>query len=168
MKIPITTLAGALVFGFLGMMQPAFAQSNEYHGADSIFKANGIIVVWAIEKRGNDVSPLVYLRIVRTPSSEGTFRYFTVLAVDPFSKASRTLVDGQPLHDQNTVTAELAAFQEYSARRILLYATDEELRAETPSMVVFYQGVPDTSPEFLSVQKLEAYFSDTVQRIENR
>lgn len=161
-----TALIGGLLLGVVGVLQPTFGQSNEYHGAESIFKANGIVVVWAIEKRGNDESPLVYLRIVRTPAAGVSFNYYSVLAVDPFSKSTRAIVVGKPMENENTVTAELAAFQDYSARRVQLYRTEDDVKADKPNMVVFYHGVPDTSPEFLSKQKLESYFSDTVRRLE--
>ncbi len=168
MKTRPIVLIGALIIGLFGALESTFAQPNEFHGADSDFKQNGIIVVWAIEKRGNDRSPLVYLRIVRTPEAASSFRYYTLLAFDPFTRATRPLVVGQPLEEVNTATAEMSAFQIYSSRRILLYATADDAKADKPNMVIFYQGVPDTSPEFLDRQKLESYFTEAVKRMENR
>lgn len=161
-------LIGLLAAGQLATLQVLAAQPVEFHGADSVFAKNGIVVVWAIEKRGNDRSPLVYLRIVRTPAAASTFRYYSLLAVDPFTGSSRPLVDGRPLQELNTATAEMAEFQTYSSRRILLFATEGDVRGDSPSMVVFYQGVPDTSPEFVDRHKLESYLADTVTRLENR
>ena len=167
MKKRTIALIGVLTLGLLGG-QAAFAQANEYHGADSVFTKNGIVIVWAIEKRGGDTSPLVYLRIACTPEAAPAFRYYTLLAVDPFTSSTRPLAVGQPLAELNTQTAEMSDFQSYSSRRILFFATEDDLRSNNPQMVVFYQGVPDTSPEFVEKAKLESYLAETVKRMVNR
>ena len=42
----------------------------------------------------------------------------------------------------------------------------EDYRSEIPDMTVYYLSVPDTAPEFLTFEKLEAYFVDAEKRLE--
>ena len=40
--------------------------------------------------------------------------------------------------------------------------------AMVPIMVVFYLGVPDTTPEFADAAKLDAYLADRIGRVRER
>ena len=39
-------------------------ESNKYHGADSVFKANGISIFWAILKGSEESNSWVHIKII--------------------------------------------------------------------------------------------------------
>ena len=42
----------------------------------------------------------------------------------------------------------------------------EDYQSEIPGMIVYFLSVPDTAPEFLTLEKLKAYFKDAEKRLE--
>jgi hypothetical protein len=55
-------------------------------------------------------------------------------------------------------------YADFPRSEVRLYASPAAARANTPSLVVFYLGVPDTTPEFTSEEALHAYFADQIAR----
>jgi hypothetical protein len=48
---------------------------------------------------------------------------------------------------------------------VLFYAKAEDLLKEKPAMIVYYLGVPDTSPEFMTEREIENYFEKAISRL---
>jgi len=122
---------------------PVFANQqttgpSEYHGADSTFKANGISIFWAIFKGPEESSSWVYIRIINQEDDLNQFRTFSLIASNPFSDAEEWIIKAEKLN----------------------------YKSEKPDMAVYYLSVPDTAPEFLTLEKLEAYFKDAEKRLE--
>ena len=49
-------------------------------------------------------------------------------------------------------------------REIRLYRTESEWKADVPALTIYYLGVPDTTPEFVSEPDLATYLADAVAR----
>jgi len=145
--------------------QVACAEEKEYHGADSVFQAEGIAIFWAILKGADDESSLVYINIIVTDDNSEKFAKFSVLAVDPFSKEEKWVFEGQEFKKKNLLKLNRASFRDMMERRFFFYKTDESYKDEKPDMVVYYLSIPDTAPEFLEESKLEEYFKDAIARL---
>ncbi len=156
------------IFAFILMISAGFGipfahSQTEYHGADSVFEKEGIIILWAILKGQDEASSWVYTKIIK---SEGNpFRFFSVEAIDPFSKEREWVVRGGPLEKENRVRSIRTAFKDKTSRRFLFYRNAGSLEKETPDMIVFYMGVPDTSPEVLSEKEMDNYFQKASERV---
>lgn len=48
-------------------------------------------------------------------------------------------------------------------RRIYLYKNADG--SQGPDMVIYYMSIPDTAPEFLEPEQLDAYLDQTVERL---
>jgi hypothetical protein len=138
-------------------------EAMEFHGADSVFEKEGVVILWAILKGQDEASSWVYIKIINSPKSP--FRIFSVEAVDPFSKEKEWVVKGKTLEKENLVRSNRASFRDRTARRILFYRTMESFEKENPDMTVYYLGVPDTSPEVLSEKEMENYFEKALERL---
>ena len=152
---------------------PVFANQqttgpSEYHGADSTFKANGISIFWAIFKGPEESSSWVYIRIINQEDDLNQFRTFSLIASNPFSDAEEWIVKAEKLKKENIIKLNRESFKEMMKRKFLFYQSGkiEDYKSEKPDMVVYYLSVPDTAPEFLTLEKLEAYFKDAEKRLE--
>ena len=143
-----------------------WAKEHEYHGADSVFQAEGIAIFWAILKGSDDESSLVYINIIVTDDNGvDTFATFSVLAVDPFSKEEKWVFEGKEFQKENLLKLNRASFRDMMERRFFFYTTAEDYQDEKPHMVVYYLSIPDTAPEFLEESQLEEYFNDAIARL---
>jgi hypothetical protein len=135
----------------------------EYHGADSVFEKQGIAILWAILKGQDEASSWVYIKVIN--SGGNPFQFYSVEAIDPFSKEKEWVVTGETLQEKNVVKSIRIAFRDKTSRRILFYRNREAMEKQTPEMAVFYMGVPDTSPEVLSEKEMDHYFEKALERI---
>ena len=159
----IATLIG-LMCGVSGS-HVIYAEEKEYHGADSVFQAEDIAIFWAILKGADDESSQVYIKIFALDETSKKFVKFSVLAVDPFSKEEQWVCEGKEFQPQNLLILNRASFKDMMERRFFFYATEETEEAKKPGMVVYYLSIPDTAPEFLKADELEAYFKDALARL---
>jgi len=146
---------------------PAFAQ-REYHGADSAFEKEGIMILWGILKGKDEESSWVYIKILSPAGGQGRFQVFSVEAVDPFSNEKEWVVREQRLEKENLVRSARSSFTEKTVRRILFFGNMRNVEEGIPDMVIFYRGVPDTTPELLSKKELETYFDQALERLRKR
>ena len=142
---------------------PCIFSQTEYHGADSVFEKEGIAILWAILKGKDESSSWVYTKIINFGGN--SFQFYSVEAVDPFSKQKEWLLKGMKLEKENLVKSVRTSFRDKTSRRILFYRNEETLEEQIPDMTVFYMGVPDTSPEVLSEKELGAYFERALEQL---
>ena len=162
MKQSIFILVVVWMFLFASEISPVFGQ-NEFHGADSVFEREEITILWAILKGPTEESSWVSIKIVN--SGKNFFHIFSVEAVDPFSKEKEWVVKGKKLEKENLVKSNRTSFRDKTARRILFYRSTEAFEKEKTDVVVYYLGVPDTSPEVLSEKEMEGYFEKAIERL---
>jgi len=143
-------------------ISPVLGQ-REFHGADSVFEKEGITILWAILKGPTEESSWVHIKIIN--SGENPFRIFSVEAIDPFSKEKEWVVKEEELKREKSVKSIRSSFRDKTARRILFYRSRQAFEKENPDLVVYYLGVPDTSPEVLSEKEMEDYFEKAQQRL---
>jgi len=159
------TLVSLLLAGMIWIAPgaPSIFSQTEYHGADSVFEKEGIAILWAILKGKDESSSWVYTKIINFGGN--SFQFYSVEAVDPFSKQKEWLLKGMKLEKENLVKSVRTSFRDKTSRRILFYRNEETLEEQIPDMTVFYMGVPDTSPEVLSEKELGAYFERALEQL---
>jgi len=161
----------SLIIGCLSANQEIFAENaerREYHGADSVFQAEGIAIFWAILKGEDDEHSLVYIHLIRMDDAAKSFQKYGVLAVDPFSKEEKWIFEGKNFDEKNLLKLNRASFRDMMERRFFFYKSDEHSTARKPDMIVYYLSIPDTSPEFLEEHQIEEYFEGARKRLETK
>lgn len=129
----------------------------ELHGASDAFAAEGVALAWGVLRGRDDKDTQVVVRIEVDPA-----RYADVQAVgiDPFTHASRTL----------PTTASAGAIELRAARADFADWPRTELRFRAaagdaaPARIVYYLGVPDTTPEFTEEGRLQASLDERIAR----
>jgi hypothetical protein len=142
--------------------RPALA-ATEIHGADSSFRAQGITILWAILKGPAEESSFVHIRILQ--ADPGSFRFYGVEAVDPFSKERAWVMKGEPLGAIQTLKSVRTEFRDKTERWLHFYKDRGALEKREPALTIFFHGVPDTAPELITEAELEAYLVQALSRI---
>ena len=159
--LTLFALTGLVLTGGLGI--PDLGITADYHGADSVFKAKDVAVVWAILKGSDDEHSTVVICIESLSAGRPVYQTFSVSAVHPFSSDEKWLVRNETFGKKNLVRSSRASFRDMPGRRILLFKTNEE--NQKPDMVIYYMSIPDTAPEFLDPEQLNNYLDKTVKRL---
>ena len=162
-KTCCTVLALAGILYGVGCGTPAPGLAEEYHGADSVFQAQGVAVLWAILKGVDEAHSTVVIRIESLSPGRPRFGTYSVSATHPFSGARQWVVSHAAFGTRNTVKSSRAAFGELPGRRILFYSGSAADRQ--PAMDIYYMSIPDTAPEFLDASQLETYLDGAVERL---
>ena len=143
-------------------LPPAMSQ-EEYHGADSSYQLRNLVILWGIVKGPDEDRSWVTIKMIRTGSGPGLWESCRVEAVDPFSQEKEWVSPRERLGKETVIKSPRSSFRDKTGRRILLYSGSSE--DEKPSAVIFYQGVPDTTPEFSTEKEMEAYFEQALRRM---
>ena len=135
-----------------------FAQTprESLHGAHEVFVSPDVAIVWAVLKAPTGDKAAVWLRIV---NSTRKFSHISIDGVDPFSKKRERIDPGMPLQAEARVQSDRDTFSDLPSREVHFYRSEADLRAELPTLTVYYLGVPDQTPEFSSRAALGEYFS---------
>ena len=134
--------------------------AGEVHGASDAFAAQGVAIAWAVRRGATEESTFVVVRI----ASPGRFTRVAVDGIDPFTSARKPLVSAQPLAGETDIRLPRAQFADYPRTEFRFFDASSGADA-APALVVYYAGVPDTTPEFNSDSAIAAYLSDRVARL---
>ena len=127
----------------------ARAAPREVHGAHDAWAEPGIALAWGVLRGRDEASTRVIVRVELDPRRwvrlEATGR-------DPFGGTSTDLPMLQGDGGRFTVDVPRGRFADHPRTELRLWAPG----AAEPGLLVYYAGVPDTTPEFNDRQALEA------------
>ncbi|HSC72121.1 MAG TPA: hypothetical protein VLH58_12255 [Candidatus Methylomirabilis sp.] len=153
----------ALLLLLLASPIPAAGQAREVHGENSVFAGEGVAIAWAILKAPMEDQSQVILRIIQRGQPIAAVR---IEAVDSFTQKREVVLDGQPLRDLLDVRSLRGSFADFPRREIQLYQPAADWQARRPTATIYYLGVPDTTPEFISESALSSYLHDALAKIQ--
>ena len=131
------------------------------HGSADAFAAPGVALAWAI-LRGRDESDTRVL--VRVEAEPGTYGALAIDGVDPFTRASQSLLAAQGIGGALVLRLPRSRFAELPRTEWRFFAAASPRPGDAPALLVYYQGVPDTTPEFDDAAKLDAYLTERIAR----
>ena len=134
---------------FVSLPAPAL----EIHGQADVFSGHGVALAWAVARGADEERTFVVVRLVTAPA----IRAISVKGQDPFTKADRNLVDRRPTTGCLDIRIPRSSFAEFPRTEWTFHGSGND----TP-LVVFYLGVPDTTPEFADQSRLGAYLRERV------
>ena len=137
------------------------AEPAEVHGSSDVFSAPGVALAWAILRGASDVGTLVIVRVTLDP---GVFAALAVVGRDPFTQSRNSLLSATPATGSVDLRVPRAHFADFPRTELCFYASLPAKETEPPKLVVFYLGVPDTTPEFASQAALDTYLAATIAR----
>jgi len=135
--------------------------ANETHGMADAFAAPGVALAWGILRGANEAATVVVLRIVAD-----TVEYPAVAATgtDPFTRRGVAVLAATRNTGTIDVRVPRAHFADFPRTDVKFYASASPAAADAPKAVVYYLGVPDTTPEFAIEAALDASLADRLAR----
>ena len=141
---------------------PASADApQEVHGVADAYAAPGVTLAWGVLRGTDEATTEVVLRIAADP---GIYPSVAAVARNPFSEQQKALLPATPTAGGIDVRVPRAQYADFPRTELRFYGSAAALQAKTPTLVVFYLGVPDTTPEFASYTNLNAYLADRIAR----
>jgi hypothetical protein len=148
---------GSLLLSLAMLAASTLVSAQEkVHGANSVFVASTVKIGWAVQKGTSEESTVVVLRVI---NSVGQYSQVRLDGVDPFSNNRKVLVSARPLGDSIDLSVPRSGFVEFPSCEIQLYRSEAPAAEKAPTLTVYYLGVPDTTPEFVSARDAEAYLA---------
>lgn len=137
------------------------AEPSEVHGSADAFAAPGAALAWAVLRGANEAGTLVIVRVTLDP---GPFASLAVMGRDPFTQSQKLLLSAKPVPGSVDLRVSRAHFADFPRTELRFYDSLSAKDTDPPKLVVFYLGVPDTTPEFASEAALDAYLADRIAR----
>ena len=156
-------IAAALLGAWLGaaapLATPAFAAEavRELHGSADAFGAPGVAIAWAVLRGADEAGTVVTIRVTADPA-----RYASIEAtgVDPFTQQRTPIHAPTPTTSPVDLCVPRARFADFPRTEFRFHAA-----GGAPDLVVYFAGVPDTTPEFVSRAELDSYIAARVARL---
>jgi hypothetical protein len=157
-------LLALLVLAWLaaGAASRAAEAPREVHGMSDAFATSGVALVWGIVRGASETATIVVVRIVVDPAS---YPSLSVAGSDPFTQRKQALLAATANAGGIDVRTPRAHFADFPRTELRLYKSGAAAQQDSPALIVFFLGVPDTTPEFATEEKLQAYLSDRVARL---
>jgi len=163
---PITALRLVLAgcFVVLATLQQVGAADapSEVHGMSDAIVTPEVALAWGILRGSTEANTTVVVRIVTDPTK---YKWMGVVGIDPFTKQEQVLRPMAANPGTTDVRGPRSRFADFPRTEFRLYASEATARSGTPALVVFYLGAPDTTPEFATEDKLQAYLADRIARL---
>ena len=157
--------AALLVLGWLALavipVQGA-EPLREVHGMSDAFAAPGVSMAWGVLRGASETATVVVVRIVTHPAS---YPWLAVAGGDPFTQRTQPLLAATSSAGVTDVRSPRSHFADFPRTELRLYESAAAAQKDAPALVVFFLGVPDTTPEFATEEALQAYLGDRVARL---
>lgn len=131
------------------------------HGSLDAYAGHGIALAWGVLRDRDETRSEVVVRVDADPNA---YRTLLVVGVDPFTKRSEQLLAPGPIGGTRLARVLRARFADLPRTEWRFYAQASPSADDAPAVLVYYQGVPDTTPEFDDEAKLEASLAARIDR----
>jgi len=159
--LPALLLLAGLVLASGAAVHGAEAP-REVHGMSDAFAAPGVALAWGVVRGASETATVVVARIVTDPAM---YPWLAVTGGDPFTHRTGPLLAATRSAGVIDVRSPRAQFADLPRTAFRLYESAAAAQQDVPALVVFFLGVPDTTPEFATEDKLQAYLNDRVARL---
>jgi hypothetical protein len=160
-------IGAALLLAAMGFARAAdppaagAAAASEMHGSLDAFAARGVALAWGVLRGKDEATTQV---VVRVEADRARYGALAVAGVDPFTRASQPLVPVAPLDGVRIVRIPRARFADLPRTEWRFFAGAAPAAGDAASLLVFYQGIPDTTPEFDDAARLERDLAARIER----
>lgn len=133
----------------------------EVHGVAETYIAPGVWLGWGVLHGATEAATSVVVRIVTDPA---VYPFVAVTGVNPFSQRRLPVLAATRVAGGVDVRVPRSQFADFPRTEFSFYGSSMAVQSGTPQLVVYYLGVPDTTPEFTSEAALDAYLADRLVR----
>lgn len=159
-------MSRAAAFGVAVVVALAFAvlaaaaeTSREVHGSADAFATPGITLAWAVLRAPKDDDAAVVIRI---DVDAQIYSQIEVVGKDPFTQREERLQTPIAVGGPFDLRVPRSRFADFPRTEIRLWRRTRE--AQPPDLVVYYLGVPDTTPEVANGSDLDRSLTSRLDR----
>lgn len=153
------TLGLLLAGATLGGLQ---AQAlREVHGAHDAWAEPGLALAWGVLRGRGETDTRVVLRIDADPARFGRI---SAQGRDPFGGEAVDLPLARRADGRAVLDLPRSHFADHPRTELRFFAPGQA----QPQLLVFFLGLPDTTPEFLTAAQLDADLEARLQRVRAR
>jgi hypothetical protein len=135
--------------------------ANAVHGSADLYAGPGVTLAWGILRGATETSTLVAVRIVVAPDM---YPAVSIVGIDPFTQKAQALLSPTAAGARIDARIPRAQFADFPRTEFRLFASAPKAATDAPKLVVYYLGIPDTTPEFASEAALESYLANRVSQ----
>jgi hypothetical protein len=134
---------------------------REVHGAHDAWAEPGLALAWGVLRGRSETDTRVLLRIEADPQRHGRV---TALGRDPFGGSTVELPLAMAADGSAQLNLPRSHFAEHPRTELRFFAPGRS----QPQLLVFYLGLPDTTPEFVTAGQLDADLQARLSRARTR
>jgi len=164
-RVSVLIAAACMLIVALGMpVARAETPSHllEVHGSTDAFAAPGVALAWGVLRGSSETASAVIIRVVADPDA---YRFVSMTASNPFSGRTDTLLPATAIGGAADLRVARGRFAELPRTELRFFTDEASMRADAPALVVFYLGVPDTTPEFADASTLSSDVDVRITRV---
>jgi len=151
----------ACMFALLSMTIAHAAETpREVHGSADAVAVPGMALAWGVLRGANEAATMVVIRIATDPHE---FAEMDVTGGDPFTQHRQVVFARATSTGSADLRVPRAHFAEFPRTEFRFYPPQATPLAAP--LLVFYLGVPDTTPEFADEARLDAYLRDRIAKV---
>jgi hypothetical protein len=151
-------LLAALAWAVAASMPADADEPREAHGVGDAYAAPGVALAWGILHGADEATTRVVVRIVADPR---VYPFVAAIGSNPFSRREQALLAKMQTEGTVEIRVPRAQYADFPRTEIRFYAA---AATDSAALIVFYLGVPDTTPEFATEANLDAYLVDRIAR----
>jgi hypothetical protein len=133
---------------------------RELHGVSDAFAAPGIALAWAVARSGAADATVV----IRIDADPQRYPFIAVIGIDPFTRAAKTVLAPTAASASLDVRIPRAHFADFPRTEVRLFASAASKDAARADALVYYLGVPDTTPEIVGDAAVAASLAERIAR----
>jgi hypothetical protein len=146
LALVLTTLVGAA------------ERSREVHGSADAFAMPGVALAWIVLRAPKDDDTAVVIRI---DVDAQAYSQIEVVAMDPFTQREERLQTPIAVGGPFDLRVPRFRFADFPRTEIRLWRNG---RDAPPDLIVYYLGVPDTTPEVAQASDLDRSLTSRIDR----
>jgi len=155
-------LFAIVLTGAVGIERAVAADpANAVHGSADLYAAPGVTLAWGILRGATEGSTLVAVRIV---VATDTFAAVSIVGIDPFTQREQVLLPPSSTGARIDARIPRAQFADLPRTEFRLFGSTPKAPTDAPKLLVYYLGIPDTTPEFASEAALENYLTSRIRQ----
>jgi hypothetical protein len=153
-------IAGALAF-LAALPGRAADATREVHGSADAFAMPGLALAWVVVRAPKDDDASVVIRIEPDPA---TFGRIEIVGKDPFTQREERFQPATAVGGSFDLRVPRARFADFPRTEIRLWKSGPGSDGAEPALVVYYLGVPDTTPEVVRATDIDRSLAARIAR----
>jgi len=157
----VALIAAGLLAWHASTSAQTAAGTREVHGSADAFAAERTALAWAVLRAPKEEDTAVVLRI---EADAPPFAWIEVVGKDPFTQREERFLSATAVGGPFDLKVPRVRFADFPRTEIRLWRSGSAPPAAPPALVIYYLGVPDTTPEIARADDLERSLSARVAR----